>query len=145
MQAQKCLIGVLLFFFIEIIASQDLLSSGATLSLGDVSYYISDEPFASGYGSIYTAGAGTSKVAFGLLPVTVVDLGPAVFSLGTLERNIVTFEKKDDVWSKSFLAGEKSRLKTVDAGCRSVGVDCMLNPHCDSCYPARYISRQFQY
>ena len=138
------LIAVLFFFFVETISSQDLLASGATISLGDVSYYVSDIPFTSGYESIYTAGAATSKVAFGLLPVTVVNLGSAVFSQGTLDRSIVTFEEQDDVWSKAFLAGEESRLKTACARHRSVGGDSMLNLYCDSCYPTRYISRQLQ-
>ena len=104
------LIAFLLCVFIQNISSQDLLSSGATIALGDVSYYISEKPFASGYENIYTGG-----FAFGLLPVTVVNLGPAAFSPVTIERSVETFEEQDDVWSKAFLAGEDSRLKIAYA------------------------------
>ena len=102
------LIAFLLCVFIQNISSQDLLASGATIALGDVSYYISEKPFASGYENIYTVGAATGAFAFGLLPVTVVNLGPAAFSPVTIERSVETFEEQDDVWSKAFLAGEDS-------------------------------------
>ena len=139
------LIAFLLCLLIQNVSSQDLLSSGATIALSGVSYYISDEPFASGYENIYTAGAATSKVAFGLLPVTVIDLGPAAFSPVTLEQSVERFEEQDDVWSRAFLAGENSRLKMAYARYRSVGVEWTLNFHRDSYHPTRYISRQLQY
>ena len=125
MDRQKCLAVIGAFLsLIQNISSQDLFSSGATISLGDIAYYISDKPFASGYESIYTASAATSKGAvFGLLPVTVLNLGPAVFSPGTIERSVVSFEEQDDVWSKAFLSGKESGLKQHTPDVAALGIN----------------------
>ena len=98
---------VLFFFRLDFQAyAHDLESSGITVSLVGIPYYIPGKPIASENANVYaTCSSRGQKTILGLVPITVVDLSSATFSLATLETTVAAFGKRDDVWNSAFLSG----------------------------------------
>ena len=89
--------------------AEDLESSGVTVSLGSIPYYIPGNPIASENVDVYaTCSSRSQKTILGLIPITVVDFSSATFSLATLATTVAGFQKQDDVWSNAFLSGDTS-------------------------------------
>ena len=80
-----------------------LTSTGQTLLLDDIPYYVPATPYTkvSGFPSLKPA---TS--ANGLVPVTVLGLPSTDGSLTTIQSIIAGFSAVDDVWSQGFLDGK---------------------------------------
>ncbi|KAL8691533.1 MAG: hypothetical protein Q9218_003257 [Villophora microphyllina] len=75
-----------------------LTSTGQTLTLGDIPYYLPGTP----YITVSAHGFEQLQSANGLVAVTVVNVGVGKDSLSTLESAIGTFVT-DDVWNTGFL------------------------------------------
>ena len=86
-----------------------LTSTGQTLVLNDIPYYVPATPFTTILPvpllqSIASAG--------GLIPVTIVALSAGNASLSGLEQTIDGFEV-DDVWNEGFLEGKSVCCTTI--------------------------------
>ena len=88
-------------FFQHLTWAISLRSTGQTLVLNDIPYYVPGAPFATIPFLKSLQGAAS---AGDLVPVTVVRLPASNASLSGLERMIDDFEK-DDVWNEGFLEG----------------------------------------
>ena len=78
-----------------------LRSTGQTLVLNDIPYYVPGTPFAT---IPFPKSLQGTASAGGLVPVTVVRLSASNANLSGLERAIDDFEE-DDVWNEGFLEG----------------------------------------
>ena len=98
-----CALGLVL----EIVCThtQQIISTGSTLSLSGIPYYVPGKAFASGYTSLYASCAGKHHGS-SLVPITVVNLNTATTSLGALQTALDSFGSQDDVWGDAFLSGE---------------------------------------
>ena len=99
--ADPLLLAIFLFSLINIVASS-LISTGQTLLLNDIPYYVPATPYTTV--SLLTSLKALST-AGGLVPVTFVSVSASNTSLGTLE-NIINSYGTDDVWNDGFLEGE---------------------------------------
>ena len=88
-------------FFQHLAWAISLRSTGQTLILNDIPYYVPGTPFATI--PFLKSLQGTAS-AGGLVPVTVVRLSASNASFSGLERVIGDFEE-DDVWNEGFLEG----------------------------------------
>lgn len=83
----------------------NLTSTGSTVILNGIPYYIP----ATSAGSIPEFDphilAGTKSVFGGLVPVTVVEAPSVTFNLQNLKSTIKKYGKEDDVWGVAFLSG----------------------------------------
>ena len=95
-------------------AQQIIISTGSTLSLNGIPYYVPGKAFASGYKSLYATCAGKVPGS-SLVPVTVVNFNAATTSLSALQTALDGFGALDDVWGDAFLSGEKSTPTFEDA------------------------------
>lgn len=88
------------------VTSVELISTGSTLSLDSVPYYIPSIPYTKipNFQSHVLAGKGSG--CDGIVPVTVVKATSAAFTLAQLEQTVVTYGKEDDVWQPGFLSGK---------------------------------------
>ena len=87
-------------------AAFNLTSTGSTVELNGLPYYIPGRPYASlPYFSPHTL-AGLKGLLGGLVPVTVVGTASVDFNLEELEKTVLDFAKKDDVWGEGFLSGK---------------------------------------
>ncbi|KAI4289394.1 MAG: hypothetical protein L6R35_001345 [Caloplaca aegaea] len=77
-----------------------LISTGGTLMLGNIPYYVPATPFT----TISTSGFGRLQSVNGLAPVTVISITAANNSIGHLSSIIGDFAA-DDVWNTGFLDG----------------------------------------
>ena len=78
-----------------------LTSTGQTLMLGDIHYYLPATPVS----EISTASTRKLQGVDGLVPVTVVTVSAGNDSIGGLESILKKFAA-DDVWNTGFLEGE---------------------------------------
>lgn len=85
-------------------ASAQLTSTGSTLVLDGVSYYVPAAPFANVEHDFKASLLSAKTSAAGLVPVTVVSGVGANFSQSDLEKMLGVFGG-DDVWGGGFLAG----------------------------------------
>ena len=123
------LLASLLSSCIHQINGQDLYSTGSTLSLNGIAYYVPGKPFASGYVNNYASCAsGTKTAAFGLVPVTVVHLSSATFNLDAIETLSNNFGEQDDVWEPAFLSGKDSRFTMRPSWFMPT---CLIHPHAE--------------
>ena len=90
----------------EVVGS--LQSTGQTLLLNDLPYYVPATPVAA-ISTLKSLKKLPSDNA--LVPVTVVDLSASNSSLSTLEAIIASFGVDDDVWNEGFLEGKLSFMK----------------------------------
>ena len=77
----------------------ELMSTGQTIVLNDVPYYVPAESLA----TISVRRFGGLSSAGGLVPVTVTE------SSTNLQATVRGYGEMDDVWSKGFLEGETNR------------------------------------
>lgn len=106
------------FFFAALIlgltAAWDLASTGSTVILNGVPYYIPGTPYA----SRPSFKASNSTTILGrLVPLTVVATSSVTFNLADLEKTVKGFQETDDVWQAAFLSGmlrEPNKLEIRD-------------------------------
>jgi hypothetical protein len=84
----------------------NLTSTGSTVELNGVPYYIPGRPFASLPNVKLPKLPGVGSLLGGLVPVTVVGTASANFDVRGLEKTIQEFSQKDDVWGEGFLSGK---------------------------------------
>lgn len=94
--------AILLFFvcLVPLVSTVSLTSTGSTLLLGDIAYYVPGTPFANlpSFSNLeHLASDG------GFIPVTVIGTTPKS-SFSTRDQLIQSFEV-DDVWNEGFLEG----------------------------------------
>ena len=97
----SALVIFLFAFFQHLTWAVTLRSTGQTLVLNDIPYYVPGTPFAT---IPFLKSLQSTASAGGLVPVTVVRLSASNASLSGLERAIDDFEE-DDVWNEGFLEG----------------------------------------
>lgn len=84
----------------------NLTSTGSTVELNGIPYYIPGKPFASlPYFSPQSL-AGLKGLLGGLVPVTVVATPSVDFNVEELGKTVHGFGEKDDVWGEGFLSGK---------------------------------------
>lgn len=83
----------------------NLTSTGSTVELNGIPYYIPGKPFASlpFYGP--RSLAGLKGLLGGLVPVTLVATASVDFNVEDLGKTVQDFGEKDDVWTEGFLSG----------------------------------------
>lgn len=99
--ASLALLIFLSAFFQHLTWAISLRSTGQTLVLNDIPYYVPGTPFAT---TPFLKSLQGTASAGGLIPVTVVRLSASSASFSGLERVIDDFEE-DDVWNEGFLEG----------------------------------------
>jgi len=97
-----CLIGILQVVFLRLAATV-LTSTGQTLLLNEIPYYVPATPFAT---VPVLSSSKTLSPAGGLVPATVVRLSASNGKLSSLESIIDEFGTGDDVWNEGFLEGK---------------------------------------
>lgn len=76
-------------------------SSGATVTLGGLPYFIPPSPSAQ-----LKLGSAALKSSSSWIPFTFFDASTAKFTDGDFSSTVSKFQSSDDVWSPSFLSGE---------------------------------------
>ena len=116
------IIAVLCFLCTCVLAAE-LTSTGSTVALDGVPYYIPSTPYASipNFQSQILAGKGSGYG--GIVPVTVVNATSATFTLAQLDQTVATFGREDDVWQEGFLSGRRT---------------LSLGGYTERCSPARF-------
>ncbi len=90
----------LLLSFVIYVGALSLTSTGGTVMLGDVPYYVPATP----YTTISAPGVGRLQYVNGLSPITVVSSTARNASVASLGSIVADFAK-DDVWNTGFLHG----------------------------------------
>ena len=103
------MICVILCFLCTFALGLDLVSTGSTVALNGVPYYIPSTPYFKipNFNSRVLAGKGSGYG--GIVPATVVKATAAV-TLAQLSRTIAAYGSDDDVWQPGFLSGRHDRL-----------------------------------
>lgn len=83
----------------------NLTSTGSTVNLNGIPYYIPGSPFASITGLQSQILTGKKTVFGGLVPVTIVGTSSVTFNLVDLHQSVKSYAEKDDVWNQGFLPG----------------------------------------
>lgn len=91
--------------FFNLIDAFNLTSTGSTVELNGIPYYIPGRPYASLPNFNSQILAGVKGLLGGLVPVTVIGAASVNFDVRALETTIVDFGEKDDVWGEGFLSG----------------------------------------
>ena len=105
--ARLILFTLLIAFFLNcsaLVSAVDLTSTGSTLALDGVPYYIPSTAYTSISNFQSQILTGSSTTFDGLVPVTVVDADAASFNLQQLGQTISSFGSDDDVWGEGFLS-----------------------------------------
>ncbi len=99
-------LGYAFFAFILIVrlTTATLTSTGQTVLLDDIPYYIPAAPFTT---VSLLSSLKSLNSASGLVPVTVVGVSASNSSLSSLESTIDGFGS-DDVWNQGFLEGKRT-------------------------------------
>jgi hypothetical protein len=100
------LLTIFLSGFLATAFALNLTSTGSTVELNGIPYYIPGRPFASLPNLKPPKLPGVESLLGGLVPVTVVGTASANFNVRGLEKTIQEFSQKDDVWGEGFLSGE---------------------------------------
>lgn len=96
------LVGVIL---LRLSLAFDLATTGSTVTLNGVPYYIPGTPYASRPNFKTRALGNKTTVLGGLVPITVVTTSSVTFNLADLQKTVKRFEESDDVWQPAFLSG----------------------------------------
>ena len=88
------------------ICMAQLISTGMTVVLNDIPYYIPAAPVATI--TIHPNQLPVGSSAAGLVPLTVVETTSLTFSQSDLEATIVNYTASDDVFQTGFLQGTYS-------------------------------------
>ena len=101
------LLLVAVSFFLSSQTSASLLTStGSTIELGGIPYYVPGKSFASVPSTFYTQALANSKsMGTPWIPVTVLKAASPTFSTTELQSTLKTFGDTDDVWTTGFLSG----------------------------------------
>lgn len=84
----------------------NLTSTGSTVNLNGIPYYIPGSPFASIAKLQSQTLTGKKSVFGGLVPITIVGTNSVTFNLVDLHQKLRTYGEKDDVWNEGFLPGK---------------------------------------
>lgn len=84
----------------------NLTSTGSTVNLNGISYYIPGSPFASVAKFQSQVLTGKKRVFGGLVPITIVVTSSVTFNLVDLHQSVKIYGEKDDVWNEGFLPGK---------------------------------------
>lgn len=84
----------------------NLTSTGSTVNLNGIPYYIPGSPFASVAKRQSHILTGKKSVFGGLVPVTIVGTSSVTFNLVDLHQSLKSYSEKDDVWNEGFLPGK---------------------------------------
>ena len=95
----------ILFFLGAYVLAIELTSTGSTVALDGVPYYIPSMPYAKIPDFQFQILSGKGSGYGGIVPVTVVKATSATFTLAQIDQTIATYGKEDDVWQESFLSG----------------------------------------
>ncbi|KAG8534384.1 uncharacterized protein KY384_001229 [Bacidia gigantensis] len=99
-----------LLFSCQIFATV-LTSTGSTVEIGGIPYYVPGQPISSVPSTFYTQLLTTGYSAGSLLtPITVVKAPAGPFSVNELQKTFDTFGGADDVWTPDFLTGKSTSL-----------------------------------
>ena len=103
------MICVILCFLCTFALGLDLISTGSTVALNGVPYYIPSTPYVKipNFNSRVLAGKGSGYG--GIVPATVVQATAAV-TLAQLDRTIAAYGSDDDVWQTGFLSSMHNRI-----------------------------------
>lgn len=83
-----------------------LTSTGSTIELGGIPYYVPSRSFASIPYTFYTqALTSIESVGTPWIPVTVVKATSPTFSTTEVQSTLKTYQDTDDVWTTGFLSG----------------------------------------
>lgn len=85
----------------------NLTSTGSTVNLNGIPYYIPGSPFSSIPQLQSHILKGKKSVFGGLVPVTIVGTSSVTFNLVDLYRSVKGYGEKDDVWNEGFLPGTR--------------------------------------
>lgn len=113
MSSFACIVNRLIIFACALVAvtnAFNLTSTGSTVELNGIPYYIPGKPFASL--STYSSQplAGLKGLLGGLLPVTLVATASVDFTVEELDKTVHGFGEKDDVWGEGFLSGKSKGI-----------------------------------
>ena len=114
------LLAVFAFFASLSAAQASIQSTGRTLTLGGISYFVPPSPVSALHDALALAVA--KKSSGELIPFSVIPTSKTVFDQNALQATIDTWSAKDDVWSESFLAGMSSQA--CDQGLPSAHGTC---------------------
>ena len=105
-----CIISCFLFPFAF---GLDLISTGSTVALNGVPYYVPSTPYVKipSFNSRVLAGKGSGYG--GIVPVTVVKATAAV-TLAQLKSTITAYGSEDDVWQTGFLSSTHDRVGDLE-------------------------------
>lgn len=84
----------------------NLTSTGSTINLNGIPYYIPGSPFASVAKLQSHILTGKKSVFGGLVPVTIVATSSVTFNPVDLHQTLKTYGEEDDVWNEGFLPGK---------------------------------------
>lgn len=103
------MIYVILCFLSTFALGLDLISTGSTIALNGIPYYIPSTPYVKipNFHSRVLAGKGSGYG--GIVPVTVVKATAAV-TLTQLSQTITAYGNDDDVWQTGFLSSRHNRV-----------------------------------
>ena len=103
------MICVILCFLCAFAFGLDLISTGSTVALNGIPYYVPSTPYVKipNFNSRVLAGKGSGYA--GIVPVTVVK-ATAAASLAQLKGTITTYGSDDDVWQTGFLSSRHNGL-----------------------------------
>ena len=83
-----------------------LASTGSTIDLGGIPYYVPSKPFGAVPGTFFTQTLGIGQSTdTQLIPVTVVKSGSTSYNTAELQNILKTFDYNDDIWTTDFLQG----------------------------------------
>ena len=105
------LLLVKISFFISSQTSASLLTStGSTVELGGIQYYVSSKSVASVPSTFYNQALADGKsIGTPWIPITVVKATPAAFGTTDLQSTLKTYGDTDDVWTTGFLSGRSPK------------------------------------
>ncbi len=99
--------AALFYSLLALTAAGNFTSTGSTVTLNGIPYYIPGTPLVSIPNFKARTLAGTKSLFGGLVPVTVVGTSLVTFNLINLQQTVKEFGEKDDVWGEAFLSGIK--------------------------------------
>ena len=100
-------------FFSTLNFASLLISTGSTIELAGIPYYVPANSFASIPSAFYAVTAVNEKsLGTRWIPVTVLKVTTATVSTTELQRTLNSYQNIDDVWNVSFLAGQLLKALT---------------------------------
>ena len=110
----SALVALALSFCFVIAGPASVTSTGSTVELNGISYFVPSHPFTSIPGTLDVASlVGSKPTDSSWVPITVVKPSTQSFGISELQDVFKTYRETDDVWSSDFLAGLSFHLLDV--------------------------------